>query len=154
LRHRREEIRLPERDFAAVAGQLDRPTPRVREGMALRGIAHGATDISDGLLADLGHILEMSEVGARLYLDRIPVSDVSRRHLKETGWETVLAGGDDYELCFTVPDNNVAALEKLKFACGFHRIGEIEAVPGLRILDESGKPYYPKATGHNHFAEK
>ncbi|MDO8705042.1 MAG: thiamine-phosphate kinase [Sulfuricaulis sp.] len=154
LRHRREEIRLPERDFAAVAGQLDRPTPRVREGMALRGIAHGAIDISDGLLADLGHILEMSGVGARIFLDRIPVSDVTRRHLAETGWETVLAGGDDYELCFTVPDNNVAALEKLKFACGFHRIGEIEAVPGLRVMDESGKPYYPKATGHNHFAEK
>ena len=154
LRHRRDEIRLPERDFAAVAQQLDRPTPRVREGMALRGIAHGAIDISDGLLADLGHILEMSEVGARIYLDRIPVSDVSRRHLKETGWETVLAGGDDYELCFTVPDKNVAALEKLHFACGVHRVGEIEAAPGLRILDESGKPYHSKATGHNHFSEK
>ena len=154
LRHRRDEIRLPERDLAAVAGPLDRPTPRVREGMALRGIAHGAIDISDGLLADFGHILEMSEVGARLYLDRIPVSDVSRRHLKETGWETVLAGGDDYELCFTVPDKNVAALEKLRFACGFHCIGEIEAAPGLRILDESGKPYHPKATGHDHFSEK
>jgi len=154
LRHRLGGIRLIERDLAAVAERLDRPTPRVREGMMLRGIAHSAIDISDGLLADLGHILEMSKVGARINLDKIPVSPVCRSHIKETGWDTVLATGDDYELCFTVLEKNIAALEKLQPACGFHCIGAIESEPGLRIMDESGKPYRPRETGHDHFAEK
>jgi thiamine-monophosphate kinase len=65
----------------------------------------------------------------------------------------VLANGDDYELCFTVPEMHVAALEKLRPACGFHSIGVIEAEPGLRIVDEAGKPYEPRETGHDHFAE-
>jgi len=154
LRHRLGGIRLPERDLAAVVDRLDRPTPRVREGMMLRGIAHSAIDISDGLLADLGHILEMSRVGARIRLDKIPVSPVCRTHVHETGWDMVLASGDDYELCFTVPEKHVVALEKLQPACGFHPIGVIEAEPGLHIINESGKPYQPRQSGHDHFAEK
>ncbi len=154
LCHRLGEIQLAESDFSAVADRLDRPVPRVREGMGLRGIAHSAIDISDGLLADLGHILEMSQVGARIFLDRIPVSPVCRSHIKAAGWDSVLAGGDDYELCFTVPKKNIAALEKLQAPGGFHCIGEIEAESGLRIVDESGKPYRSTFTGHDHFAEK
>jgi len=153
LRHRLGKQRLAEDDFAVVVERLDRPTPRVREGMALRGIATGAIDISDGLVADLGHILEMSRVGARIFLDKIPVSPVCRAHIKKYGWEAALVMGDDYELCFTVPPENTGALEKLQFACGLHYIGEIEAEPGLRIVDESGKPYRPASTGHDHFAE-
>lgn len=152
LRHRLGGIRLPERDLAAVADRMDRPVPRVREGMMLRGIAHSAIDISDGLLADLGHILEMSRVGARISLDKIPVSPVCRSHLHETGWDLVLASGDDYELCFTVPEQHAAALEKLRPACGFRQIGVIETEPGLRIIDETGKPYRPRQTGHDHFS--
>lgn len=153
LRQCKGEIRLAERDLAAVMERLDRPVPRVHEGTALRGIAHSAIDISDGLLADLGHILELSQVGARIFLDRIPVSAVARSYLKETGWETVLAGGDDYELCCTVPKKNVAALERLNFLCGFHCIGEIEQEPGLRVMDQSGKPYLTPVTGYDHFAK-
>ena len=153
LRHRLGGIRLPENDQAAVAGRLDRPTPRVREGLLLRGIAHSAIDISDGLLADLGHILEMSRVGARINLDKIPVSPVCRPHLREAGWDMVLATGDDYELCFTVPEKSVAGLEQLRPASGFHCIGAIEAEPGLRIMDETGKPWRPRQTGHDHFSE-
>ncbi|MEW6332374.1 MAG: thiamine-phosphate kinase [Pseudomonadota bacterium] len=152
LRHRLGGIFLPESDLAAVAGRMDRPTPRVREGLMLRGLAHSAIDISDGLLADLGHILEMSQVGARIYLEKIPVSPVCRAHLRETGWDMVLANGDDYELCFTAPEQHVAALEKLRPACGFHQIGVIEAEPGLRIVDEAGRPYQPRQSGHDHFA--
>jgi thiamine-monophosphate kinase len=154
LRHRLGGIRLSERDLAAVANRMDRPTPRVREGLMLRDVAHAAIDISDGLLADLGHILEMSRVGARIHLEKIPVSPVCRAHIAETGWDMVLANGDDYELCFTVPEKHVAALEKLRPACGFHLIGVIEAEPGLRIIDADGKPYQPRQTGHDHFAEK
>jgi thiamine-monophosphate kinase len=102
LRHRLGGISLPERELAAVAARLDRPVPRVREGLLLRGLAHGAIDISDGLLADLGHVLEQSRVGARIHLDKIPLSPVCRAYLPETGWDLVLANGDDYELCFTV----------------------------------------------------
>ena len=153
LRHRLGKRRLSEDDFAAVVERLDRPTPRLREGMALRGIATSAIDISDGLLADLGHILEMSRVGARIFLDKIPLSPVCRAHVGKFGWEAALAMGDDYELCFTVPSQNTGALAKLQFACGLQHIGEIEAEPGLRIVDESGKPYRPTFTGHDHFAE-
>jgi thiamine-monophosphate kinase len=154
LRHRLGGIRLTESVLPVLAERLDRPAPRVREGMALRGIAHSAIDISDGLLADLGHILEMSNVGARISLDKIPVSPACRPHIRETGWDMVLASGDDYELCFTVPEKNVPALEKLRPACGFHRIGVIEAALGLRIIDEAGKLYQARQTGHDHFAEK
>ena len=154
LRHRRGEIRLPEKDLAAATMRLDRPVPRVREGMALRGIASSAIDVSDGLLADLGHILERSGAGARIFLERLPLSPVCRAHLPEAGWDTVLAGGDDYELCFTVPEKNLAKLEKLPFAGDLHRIGNIEVEAGLRIIDGSGREYHPRKTGHDHFAEK
>ncbi len=154
LRHRRGEIRLSEGEFTALAVRLDRPVPRVPEGTALRGIANSAIDVSDGLLADLGHILERSAVGARIFLECLPLSPVCRAHLDEAGWDTVLAGGDDYELCFTVPEKNIKALEKLPFAGDFHFIGIVEAEAGLRIIDEAGRPYSPEQTGHDHFAEK
>ncbi len=154
LRHRLGGIRLAQDELTVLSERLDRPTPRVREGMRLRDIASSAIDVSDGLVADLGHILEMSRVGARISLDKIPVSPVCRAHIPETGWDTVLATGDDYELCFTVPENHIAALEKLQPVCGFHCIGVIEAEPGLRVVDEAGKPYPPSQSGHDHFAEK
>ena len=153
LRHRLGKQRLSEDDFAAVVERLDRPTPRVHEGMLLRGLAHSAIDISDGLAADLGHILELSQAGARIFLDKIPMSPVCRAHIKKFGWEAALAMGDDYELCFTVPLKNIGALEKLQFTCGLHCIGEIESEPGLRIVDELGGPYRHAFTGHDHFAK-
>ncbi len=154
LQHELGKGRLPDAVFEAIADKLHRPTPRIPEGMALRDIAHSAIDISDGLLADLGHILEASHVGARLFLANIPVSPAYRDHIKEAGWDMALTNGDDYELCFTVPEKNIVALEKLQFPCGFHCIGQIEQAHGLRITDESGKPYRPRQTGHDHFAEK
>ncbi len=151
LQHCLGKQQFSESDADILAKKLHRPTPRVREGMALRGLAHSAIDISDGLLADLGHILDMSHVGARIFLERMPLSTLGRKYLKEAGWETILAGGDDYELCFTVPSQNIAALEKLNL--NFHCIGEIEAQPGLRIVDESGQAYHPLKMGHDHFAK-
>ncbi|MGE5240244.1 MAG: thiamine-phosphate kinase [Bacteroidota bacterium] len=153
LQQRLGRLPLAQDEIVSAAARLDRPTPRVREGMALRGLANSAIDISDGLLADLGHILEMSRVGARIFRDKIPISPVCRAHLKELGWDAVLATGDDYELCVTVPAANIAALEKLPLAGAFHHIGEIESEPGLRLVDESGKAYRPRETGHDHFAE-
>lgn len=152
-RHRQGRLQLSEAEFALCAGRLDRPTPRLEEGLALRTIASSAIDVSDGLVADLGHILEMSRVGARLELARLPLSPAYRAHRAETGWDVALASGDDYELCFTVPTPNLAALEKIKNRFpGITEIGCIESGSGLRIFDVDGKVYVPKVTGHDHFA--
>ena len=152
LRHRQGKLRLSDAEFSSCAERMDRPVPRVEEGLALRGIASSAIDISDGLVADLGHILEMSRVGARLELPRLPLSQTYRAHLAEVGWDVALANGDDYELCFTVPPANLATLEKIKHRFpAITEIGVIEADSGLRIIDAAGKPYTPKATGHDHF---
>jgi thiamine-monophosphate kinase len=154
LSHHRGTIRLPDADLIIIADRLARPMPRVRAGIALRPLANSCIDISDGLLADLGHIAEASHVGARIRLDRIPLSPVFQRHLNEAGWDTALAGGDDYELCFTVPEPNVTAVERLQsqFREGFACIGEIVAGSGVNVLKESGDPYRTAALGHDHFS--
>jgi thiamine-monophosphate kinase len=121
--------------------RLNRPTPRIQEALALRGIATSAIDISDGLLADLGHILEASGVGANVRLAQIPLSPVMR----EAGaWELALSAGDDYELCFTAPDH--AALP-----ANCTRIGVIDAAAGLRCFTASGGLWQPETAGYQHF---
>lgn len=151
VKHREGKLQLPPHVLAVSSVRLDRPTPRIREGMALRNIASAAIDISDGLLADLGHVLERCQAGARIFLDRIPVTTTCRSQLGQAEWDTVLTGGDDYELCFTVSPGKLEALEKLQFTCGFRCIGEIEPEAGIRIMDESGQPYHARITGHDHF---
>lgn len=136
--------------------RLDRPEPRLEEGRALRGIASAAIDISDGLIADLGHILSASGVGARLQLDRIPLSPAYDAVRPSTGWDAALSGGDDYELCFTVSAARVPHLERIvsDWSCGARYIGEIVAQPGLRIDDADGREYRPQHSGHKHFHER
>ncbi len=152
LRHRQGKLRLSDAEFAFCAARMDRPAPRIEEGLALRGIASGAIDISDGLAADLWHILKMSAVGARLELAQLPVSPAYRAHLAEVGWDVALANGDDYELCFTVPPDKLTALDNIKHRFpGMTEVGVIEANVGLRVVDATGKPYTPKTTGHDHF---
>lgn len=94
----------------AAATPLLRPQPRLAEGRALRGVASAAIDVSDGLLQDLGHVLEASGVGAVLDLDAVPVHAVAGPG--EAGLARALNGGDDYVLCFTVPPDRTAALER------------------------------------------
>ena len=138
---------------AQVLGRLHTPTPRVREGLALRALASACIDISDGLVADLGHILDASQVGAHIDLARLPLSAVYRQQRPSLGWEGALSHGDDYELCFTLPPARQAMVQPISqtFACGFTCIGVIEAQPGLRITDDAGRPYHPAAAGHDHF---
>jgi len=138
-------------DAAWLRGRLDRPTPRVSTGMALRGIATAAVDISDGLAADLGHILERSGVGARVELEALPLSaELLRAASSAQARQWALTAGDDYELCFTVPPEQAAAVAALPVLCT--RIGVIEAATGLRIVNGQGQPVTLSATGHDHFS--
>ena len=147
------KYRLPANDLQALRQRLERPAARVLEGKALRAHASSAIDISDGLLADLGHILEASQVGARVQLDAVPLSPVYRAHLEQVGWDDALAGGDDYELCFTVPAAKQREVEALARRTGFSvsAIGEIISAHGLEVRDAAGRSYRPQRSGHDHF---
>lgn len=144
---------LPKEYHSDVRARLERPLPRVREGERLRGIASACIDISDGLVADLGHIVTASGVGARIDLSRLPLSPAYRAVLRQIGWDAALAHGDDYELCFTVPADKQMAFHRLmpQFECGFAHIGDIELAPGVRVFDAQGHTYTPKAHGYRHF---
>ena len=155
LAARRGEHAMTANDVAGARQRLDQPDPRVAEGVGLRDFASSAIDISDGLMADLGHILEASKVGARVNLGAIPVSPTYRAQMRKVGLDYALAGGDDYELCVTVPPANAVRAEALALASGFSltRIGEIITGNTLEILDSMGRPYQPKRKGYQHFAD-
>jgi thiamine-monophosphate kinase len=149
-----EKISLSAEQAACVMTRLNRPEPRVKEGLALRGIAHAAIDLSDGLVADLGHILKASEVGATLYMERLPLSPAVTSVLdKADGWNLPLNAGDDYELCFTVPRENQTKLQKAiqQFPCRCTCIGMIEETLGLRCQLVNGELFEPIRTGYQHF---
>ena len=136
-----------------LINRFERPEPRVALGLALRGTASACIDVSDGLLADLGHILDRSQCAARIELTHLPLSPallaVANR---ETALEHALAGGDDYELCFTVPTRALASLEALREAGHiFTRIGEIVAGEGLQLRDANGAAVVPRTGGYRHF---
>ncbi len=152
LRIRRGEYDSPQ-DESDLLPRLERPSPRINIGQGLVGIASAAIDISDGLLADLGHIFERSGVGAELSRDDIPLSPAVQRFLDGGGsWETVLAGGDDYELCFTVPPERVEALTVLgDGSCGLTCIGIITEGKGVRCLSAEGGEIEIGQGGYEHF---
>jgi len=141
-------------ELAQAAKRLHEPQPRVALGMGLRGVASAAIDVSDGLVGDLGHILERSGVGARLCYDALPKSRafdaIDDRKLER---DCVLSGGDDYELLFTAPAERRAAINALAADTGvaLSRIGSIEPEGALQVLDASGKPMRFKG-GFDHFA--
>ena len=155
LAYRQGRLFMEQIDAAKVLPTLYLPQPRVSLGIALRGIAHSAIDISDGLLADLGHILEASNVGAQLEFSCLPVATVTANYLDHpVARECVLAGGDDYELCFTAPSERrfavLAAGEQAGVAVT--RIGHTIAAPGLTVLDASGQPITVEKTGYDPFS--
>jgi thiamine-monophosphate kinase len=134
--------------------RLERPTPRLETGRALIGIASAAIDISDGLMADLGHICTRSGVGAELSLETIPLSVDVKRFLEEGGsWGTVLTGGDDYELCFTVPPDQEQKLALLQQegACSLTHIGTITEGEGVHCLSADGSEIAMERGGYEHF---
>ncbi|MCQ8182365.1 thiamine-phosphate kinase [Methylomonas sp. SURF-1] len=138
---------LPGLNNELALQRMDRPLPRIETGLALRGIASACIDISDGLAADLGHILQQSDVGAVLDWDKLPLSAaVSDYIATSSDWTLPLSAGDDYELCFTVP---AAAAAKVPAGC--HCVGVIEAEPGLRMR-RAGRIENIQARGYQHFA--
>ena len=153
--HWRGRIALADDELAQCDAALSRPTPRVALGQRLRGLATAAIDLSDGLTGDLGHIVEASEVGATVELAAVPRSPALERRLagadRTVALECLLAGGDDYELCFTAPPAAAAKVQALALdtGIGLTRIGTIAATPALAVIDERGRPFAaPRAFDH------
>jgi thiamine-monophosphate kinase len=135
--------------------RLDRPTPRVALGMALRGLATALIDVSDGLAADLGHILESSGAGADLWLESLPLSPaVAEVVAAEQDWTLPLASGDDYELCFCLAPERAGEVPALaeRVDCHLTRIGRIREDGGLQCLGPGGTPIGLARAGFDHFA--
>ena len=130
-----------------------RPTPRVSAGIAMRGIANAAIDISDGLLADLGHICEASGCGAVIDVERLPLSEELRTLFSlEAAHNFAICGGEDYELCFTASSEDGPAIKKCLESSGIkaYPIGQLVEQPGV-VCRRSGKPFMPASTGYLHF---
>ena len=154
LVHMQGNAILNDAEFSACSPALHQPQPRVELGLALRGIAKSAIDISDGLLVDMGHMLESSHVGARLNFSSLPVSDVLQGLLPQLLIrQCILSGGDDYELCFTadvVSHEEILAIGAqlgLKLTC----VGRIIAGQGCVVQDETGVNIDVKGEGYDHF---
>jgi thiamine-monophosphate kinase len=154
LAHMQGHVQLAVEDFAACSLALHRPMPRVALGLALRDIAHSAIDISDGLLADLGHILECSNVGAEIAFATLPISCAMQPYFEQPlGKHCVLAGGDDYELCFTVAVAHRSEVEKIAVNLGLllTRIGSITAEKKCAVHAADGSIVNIEESGYDHF---
>lgn len=156
LEARWKKIQLPPDVLDRAARRMDAPAPRIALGLALRGIASAAADVSDGLLGDLGHILERSAVGAsvqtELAAQLLPAYAAQALATSDVlGY--VLAGGDDYELVFTVPPALRAAAQAAAVASNtpITRIGQIDAVPGLRLVNAQGFEVPNTFASFDHF---
>lgn len=149
--------------MARLRGSLDKPTPRIDEGMLLRNHAAAMIDISDGLSADLGHILSASGVGAELLAEQLPLSQDMLDAASQAGitadkrLQLALTGGDDYELCAVIPEAQLGPLQTAwpSSLVPLTRIGKITTGSGLKLCEADGSPGTTIATGgYTHFHEK
>ncbi|MNP13134.1 Thiamine-monophosphate kinase [compost metagenome] len=128
------------------------PQPQLALGQALRGKATAALDISDGLLADCGHIAKASDVALQVELERLPLSAALQAVLgHDDAQQAALAGGDDYVLAFTLPEAELASL--LAAGWPIHVVGRVGAGSGVRLLDGGGQDITPQTRGYQHFRE-
>lgn len=153
LRVARGEFVPPRTDAVELLYRYRRPVPRIAAGLALRGVAHACIDISDGFLADLGHVLDASAVGAQVRVDQLPRSSASR-HIAPDELALALHGGDDYELCFTVPPEHRAQVEQIftTLDCAATCVGTVEPQRGIRCVDARGGIQDVTPRGYDHFA--
>ncbi len=140
-----------------IARLLD-PEPRISAALALAeaGLATAMIDVSDGILADFGHIAEQSAVGGRMYLNDIPLSAhflSSTSHLPDVPYQMALSGGEDYEICFTAHRSNREKIIDCMKKCGnaVTRIGIVTRFSGVEVVDQDGSAYNSRADGYNHF---
>jgi thiamine-monophosphate kinase len=146
---------VPASTREALIERLNRPTPRVAQGQALRGRASACIDVSDGLLADLGHVCTASRVGAEIDVESLPKSSALLAVFDSAAQRVFqLTGGDDYELCFTAAESEAALLlgDLARGGCAATRIGRIVAELGVRVRDHSGNPVAFARPGWEHFA--
>lgn len=139
---------------AFFLNSLNRPEISIEAGLYLREIAHSAIDISDGLIADLGHLLEASHVGAEIEMDKIPLSKAMQHCLeKTTAWNYALSSGDDYKLCFSASATQHEAIMyrfneiNIRLSC----IGKITATTGLLFKTLDGMCFKPSKKPYKHF---
>lgn len=153
VRHALGEVALAAGETDYCRDRLELPEPRVALGLALQGLAHAAIDISDGLAADLGHILERSALGAEIELAALPAAAPVRARLPDA-LACLLAGGDDYELCFTAGPERRPQVQAAagKAGVAVSRIGRIVGEPGLQVLGPDGLPIAMEVMGFDHFA--
>ncbi|SCY59266.1 thiamine-phosphate kinase [Nitrosospira sp. Nl5] len=154
LAHVQRRITLEPGEIAACLPVLLTPAARVELGQRLIGLADSAIDISDGLLADLGHILKSSKVAGVIRMNEIACSASMKKYLPQTlAIECLLAGGDDYELCFTAPRETRGGIEILarEQLVPLSRIGRIGEGEGLVVLDAAGKTVTLETKGYDHF---
>ena len=140
---------------AGLIGRFRIPEPRVELGPRLAGLAHAMIDVSDGLLADLGHICETSNVAARIEVETLPLSPAAKEVVDQRmdSRVSLAAGGDDYELLFTAPASATKAIEELSSVLGLPvtRIGLIERGKGVRLVDSEGRAIPVDHAGYRHF---
>jgi thiamine-monophosphate kinase len=159
----RHEIELGGGDFEAIAVRMHQPTPRVQLGIALRGIANSALDVSDGLLGDLRHILSQSNKDAEIFLEQIPKSTTLRKQSSAIQNQYAANGGDDYELCFTAASSARDTITKISgdLNLTLTQIGSIKSMqhlaPEIYIVDKNGKKLNTQQAGlllksFDHFA--
>ena len=154
LQNKLSENALSEAEKKICIDALQAPQPRVALGLALQDIANSAIDISDGLLADLGHVLERSKLGANLYWEQIPhVNIINKIDVKKLQ-NLCLAGGDDYELCFTAPASQHGAILAIgkNLNLKLSAIGETTQANGLNIYDKNHQAIELKSAGYDHFS--
>ncbi len=152
---RQQRLVVPDAIGADCISRLELPSPRLKLGLLLRGIAHACVDLSDGLLADLGHICDRSGLAANIRVEDVPLSpallsleDIAQRR------EFSLAGGDDYELCFTAPRSEHANIRNLSVDAGvmLSCIGVMQPGTGVQVVDASGQSIELPCPGFDHFA--
>lgn len=145
----------PDADTAWLQQRFYRPEPRLALAQAIRPALHAGLDISDGLLADLGHLLEASAVGAEIHLPRLPLSAALQRRFPDQAQHWALSGGEDFELCLSVPPEQVEACQRQAQALGvaLTDVGIMTATTGLRVLDAKGAPVEGLGRGYDHFKE-
>ncbi|MGI9302663.1 MAG: thiamine-phosphate kinase, partial [Gammaproteobacteria bacterium] len=145
---------LPRDQLDFLTARLNRPSPRIDEGLRLRDIASSAIDVSDGLTADLGHVLAASAVGAEIESEALPLCGAVKNYVQQTSdWSLPLQAGDDYELLFTVPPARMELLQRrfADSATSVTPIGMIVANPGLLVRTGSNERLFLQGTGYDHF---